>query len=183
MAESIAFAVRYGDLVLLRKLLQNGVDPDTVSESGEGLIRLACTAWETNQFPADTVRLLLEAGAKPNHPSGGGCEMMAAIFNGRFEVVELLLRYGANPNSHVDGSETIYELAEFDYRYEQYGLTLPEEPTEQEKSDEDAWVAMLVRLAGKYAKRSPQELLTLRAYGAKTIIELNSVQQDAPASS
>lgn len=176
MEESIEAAVSNGDLVKLRKLLEAGADPNFVTEDGDSLLMLACTAWETNHNPVETVRLLLEAGADPNHVIDGCNPIVTAIFAEQPKVVELLLLHGADPNAIVEGRETIYELAEFDYRYEQYNLHLPETPTEQDEADEDAWVAMLDRFATKYGKRHPEELLALRRYGAKTTRELAAVK-------
>jgi hypothetical protein len=75
---------------------------------------------------------------------------------------------------------SLYEWAEFDYRYEEYGLDLPEEPSRQDCETEDAWLQFLERLAAVYGKR-PARLpaALLRERGAKTSRELEAEGCDA----
>ncbi len=75
-----------------------------------------------------------------------------------------------------DGCEILYQWAEFDYRYDEYDLSLPEEPTETEQKSEDLWLLFLERLAVKYGKRPPDYLRVLRDYGAKKTRELDELK-------
>lgn len=93
-------------------------------------------------------------------------------------ILKLLLDHGADPNKEHDLGEPLYNWAEFDYRYDEYGIQLlPEEPTEEDKSTEDEWLQFLDRLAIKHGKRRPDYLFLLRAAGAKTWRELDAEQE------
>ena len=178
MTSSIENAVAAGDVQRIARLLAEGVDPNTLTAFGDCLLSLAASSHLTNPHPGLTVRLLLERGADPNG-RGELAPLVTAIFNTRPEIVQLLLKHGANPNTVVGGVETIYDLAEFDYRFEQYDLHLPEEPTEADDADEDSWLAMLDRFALKYRKRMPIELHILRSHGALTMTELRARKETA----
>jgi len=81
----------------------------------------------------------------------------------------------------ADG-ETLYDYAEFDYRYETYDMKLPEEPAETDRVSEDAWLKFLDRLAIKYGKRRPDHLFLLRERGALTTDEVRRLAPQAKPS-
>jgi hypothetical protein len=72
------------------------------------------------------------------------------------------------------GPESLYEWAEFDYRYEEYRLDLPEEPSVHDLETQDAWLQFLERIAATHGTRPPDYLRLLRDYGAKTSRELEA---------
>ena len=97
----------------------------------------------------------------------GGGPLFNAVIPKDTEVLQLLLVHGADPNAEHEGVESLYAWAEFDYRYDEYDLRMPEEPKEEDKASEDTWLDYLDRLAQKYGKRRPDCLRILRKAGAK----------------
>lgn len=110
-------AVRSGNDPLVRLLLQQGADPNHQDGSTDSILQEALSA---NQyigflhFTSDierfaqinaqrmaTIRLILEAGANPNDRdrSNGTTVLMVAAGHGNEELVELLLKKGANPKA------------------------------------------------------------------------------------
>ncbi len=83
-------------------------------------------------------------------------------------MLRILLDEGADPNAVTmdSESESLYDWAEFDYRYEVWDINPPEEGTPGDRVDEDAWLQYLDRLALKYGKRRPGHLQLLRDRGA-----------------
>jgi hypothetical protein len=57
--------------------------------------------------------------------------------------------------------ESLYDWADFAYRYEVWSMNLPEEATVDERSDMDAWLGYLDRLAVKHGKRRPRPSATI----------------------
>ncbi|KAK5049042.1 hypothetical protein LTR84_005464 [Exophiala bonariae] len=122
LAEQIfALAIRMKDANIVQKILDSGLNPNElrcIDESGQQITPLqrAC------QFPnADIVRVLLDAGADVNLCLSNYCSPLAiaiAHFDDRgnymdhvgIELVQLLLRAGANVNPAV-GSSPLIEAA------------------------------------------------------------------------
>lgn len=171
MKTPIETGILSGNLLAVDECLRGGADPNGRDEFGDPLLLLATRRLECSTKPYETTKLLLRAGADPNI-AGDHCNIvLKAIFERCYEVVELLLESGANPNAIVDG-ETLYDAAEFDYRFEEYDLNLPEQTSSADRSSEDAWLVMLDRLAKEHGKRAPNELHMLRRYGARSSREL-----------
>mgnify|MGYP001439554864 CR=1 FL=1 len=85
------YAVRRGDLGLLRKALDAGLRPDEAKE--ETFLCLACR----NNYP-ELVRLLLERGADPNHVGRHDWHppLSQAVGSGNPEIVRDLIAAGAD---------------------------------------------------------------------------------------
>ena len=90
-------AARYGDDALIKLLLEHEAEPNYKNKYGDTALRVAV---EYNH-PA-VVAALLEGGADVNtqdvHLRGKPTMLMLAATNGHAEIVELLLKKGAEPN-------------------------------------------------------------------------------------
>ena len=87
-------AVETGNLEILESILEFGSDINEVDERGQLLL---CTA--TRRMP-NACRILLEHGAKVNlvEPSSGRTAFCLASIRGDTSLVQLFLKYGADPN-------------------------------------------------------------------------------------
>ncbi len=87
-------AANMGDTTALTRLLDRGLDPDTVDAQGNSLLILA--AREGN---AETVAALLKHRAKINHRNQAGeSALMLAVYRGHGKTAETLLAAGAQVN-------------------------------------------------------------------------------------
>jgi ankyrin repeat protein/L-ascorbate metabolism protein UlaG (beta-lactamase superfamily) len=82
-----------------RILLAHGADANAVDKGGSTPLIWACNGG------APTVRLLLENGAKATvRTEGGRTPLRAAVDNGNAEIVDLLLKAGADPRTPAEDS-------------------------------------------------------------------------------
>lgn len=96
MQRLLVEAAGWGDPREVGRLLRVGADPDLPDRDGTTPLYRASV-----QGRADTVRLLLAAGAGANRESGAGDEglpLCAAVCQEHEDVAELLLRAGADPD-------------------------------------------------------------------------------------
>ena len=162
------------DLDGLFRLLDAGANVNELTRSGS-LLRRTILAFEAHPRLHEAVVELLKRGADPTLLTDDhGGPLFSAVIIRDTEIVRLLLEAGAQPNAEWDWPESLYEWAEFDYRYEELGLDLPEEPSSQDRETEDAWLQFLERIAVAYGRRPPDYLRLLRAHGAKTSRELEA---------
>lgn len=105
-------AVDEGDVDAVRKLLDDGADPNFMPKSKDSLLQTA--VMRNNK---DIVRLLLDKGADPKAQSKK-CLLKLAIgeivdeedsFDDNTEMVKLLLEKGVDPNLH--SSRSLFQLA------------------------------------------------------------------------
>lgn len=84
----------------IRDLIQDGVDVNTVDETGQTALHFA-----VDKGAIDCAKLLLEAGAKVNATDREGISVLqAAVIAGHVEVTKMLLEEGADPDqTDVDG--------------------------------------------------------------------------------
>lgn len=95
------------DWVIVRILLEFGVDPNAKDLVGEPILAVAIR----RNAPLDLIQIFLDKGAELNFSSEDTAiakvvrtaptPLMAAVETGRLEVVDLLLHAGANPNGGV----------------------------------------------------------------------------------
>lgn len=110
----LMLAVSAGLLRAVRRLLELGADPDGEAPTGATPLHLAWDAWRATDAGLVDARAglrrlarallsaLLEGGADPNAPDGGGVTALhRAAGYGHDECAALLLRYGADP-AHAD---------------------------------------------------------------------------------
>jgi hypothetical protein len=84
----------------LRRLLENGADPNTILDGRFSIITPLYDATMTRN--TELVRLLLKHGANPNfiekRHSGIETGIFGNVFHEDIEIIKLLLEYGADPN-------------------------------------------------------------------------------------
>ena len=175
MRDNLIKAIESEDLSLIDKILQNGADINAQNDFGESILSDAVFILADSPNRYNVVKFLLEKGADPKvlDSERVGC-LQNAMLGMDTKMLELLLDFGADPNAEAGftDSETLYDWAEEDYRYETYDFHLPEDPTEEDKANEESWLKFLQRLAQKYGRREPDHLFLLRARGARGASEL-----------
>lgn len=160
------------DFARADELLRGGADINARNDYGESLLQDVISPIHDRAELLAITRFMLEHGANPRliTPDGGG-PLFSAVIRQDTGLLRLLLDHGADPNLEHDLGESLYDWAEFDYRYETYDLNLPDEPTEAQKASEEEWLLFLDNLALKYGKRRPDYLILLRERGALTSAE------------
>ena len=195
--ERLDKAINDLDLQAAEAALKDGADPNYQPKSGDtplidavgaiGFCHCASddpprrrggppTDQRQHERALSLVRCLLKHGADPNLDDGYGCgPLFEALLTHDSKVLRLLLEHGGDPNILLEGDETLYEYAEFDYRYTAFFLrSMSLEPTEADRVSEEAWLAYLYRAAEQDGVFAPDVLTVLRDYGAKTTEELAS---------
>ena len=161
--------VTVGDLEGLQQAIDAGADLRETDQRGNSMMCVALGAWETNARQLETCRILLAAGADPNFCDLEETDLIiGAIFAGAHELVPDLLAAGANPSAVVN-DEFVFDMAVFDYRFEQFDLGDPKEGIDADYSSSAGVVATMEQIARKYGYREPVELRALLEFGAKSV--------------
>ena len=118
-----------GDIEAMRKLVADGMDlNDDLDDDTtllEEVIGEICAAEGTPRY--DVVREMLALGADPKRLSEkGSSPLFAALLTMDYEMLQILLEAGADPNAMVMDSEfeSLYDWAEGDYQIDGAGQTL-----------------------------------------------------------
>ena len=91
-----------GDILKVKKLLEEGADINAKDEDGKSALQMASSYGHT-----DIVKLLLEAGADINAKDNDwGTALSNAVMNEKQQVVKLLLEKGADVNQPNKDGET-----------------------------------------------------------------------------
>ncbi len=99
-AGPLADAAQKGDLDVVRKLVQDGVNVDEPQVDGATALH-----WAVNENDITMARFLLEAGADANARNRVGAPpILSAAVNGNAELLALLLDAGADPNMQVSAT-------------------------------------------------------------------------------
>lgn len=131
-------------LAIARELLNLGADPCQTGEDGGGPLCVAGL-----RLDIDVLRLLMDAGAKPNEETGW------------------------------EEGRTMYDLVAEDYWVRIWLLDahtpgFPDGPNHEDLVTQDTWLNFLDRMAVKYDKPRPSHLFLLRERGARGMSELKS---------
>lgn len=180
-AEMIHAAVE-GDLALLRELVERGADLIEVEPGGDSLFEdiMFCICCDDVPHRYTVVQTLLELGADPNVLGEERSTPMATpMIHMDTEMLRMLLEAGADPNK-AGGfmeSESFYDWAVFDYWYQALDMDRLDGATEDDKKDDDAWLAFLDKTAIERNVRRPDHLFLLRRYGAKSMTEMKGTEE------
>ena len=90
-----------GSMKEVKRLLLMGADIKAKNEFGLTPFELAVVGNNCS-----VVEYFLQLGQNPNLERGGGTPLMSAAANGNIELLNLLLKYGADPDSPGDGKAT-----------------------------------------------------------------------------
>lgn len=155
------------DLTCVMKALQDPATINVPDAYGDTPLVKAIRLHDSNQR-LHYVQALIVQGADVNWrgDDGGGDALFAAVLNQDADVLEFLLSHGANPNYILDPLESLYDWAEFDYRYEAWDLNAPIASTEFDRQSENHWLDYLERCAIMAGVGGPKHLRVLRAHGA-----------------
>ena len=97
------------DVAEVRRLLDDGADPNQVGAKGGTALMLAAFAGHSQ-----IVKALLDGGANPNQAAANDLTaLMAAAVAGHTQIVKALLDSGANPNQAGDNDSTALMSAAF----------------------------------------------------------------------
>jgi ankyrin repeat protein len=109
----LSYAAFFGQPDALVLLLQAGADPNEQARNSMLIRPLhAATAQSDQQIALTITARLLAAGADANiKQQGGWTPLHAAAANGNLELIQLLLRHGADLAAKNDDSKTAFDLA------------------------------------------------------------------------
>lgn len=102
---------------LVFDLIQRGADPNFQEKAGEeSFFSEFLCEWSDSPVFLEAVKLLLEAGANPNHDPGDGIRPLCNACNARRpDLVAALLQFGADPNFIIEEHESLLDDVEFDH--------------------------------------------------------------------
>lgn len=168
------------DFLGMRAMVVAGFDLMRLNQHGDTILEVVIRDLPFSQgTPRHMVikeMLSLGADAKQRNADGSG-PLFSAVLNMDTEVIGILMDAGADPNlEQMDSAyESLYDWAEFDYQYEVWDLSLPQEEAATDRADEDSWLRYLDRLAIQHGKQRPEHLIRLRQGGAMSMTELNGL--------
>lgn len=110
-------AAAAGDSAALTAAIGQGGAIDSTDPFGRSALIMAAFDPETDCGYPECVKLLLEAGANPNHQMHfGNTALMIAAGAGETEVCQVLLAHGANPNLTNEAGLTALRMAYLTHR-------------------------------------------------------------------
>ncbi|MES2626166.1 MAG: ankyrin repeat domain-containing protein, partial [Pseudomonadota bacterium] len=99
-AGPLADAAQKGDLAVVRKLIQDGVNVDEPQVDGATALH-----WAVNENDEPMSQLLIDAGADVNVRNRVGAPViLSAAVNGNARILEMLLQAGADPDMQVSAT-------------------------------------------------------------------------------
>ena len=117
LGSDFATAIDRGDILAVRRLVEEGADPDTPIEYGENKVTPLARA--AGRGRRDIARYLLSKGAKVNaRTTDGETALMEAVKGGYDDIVTLLLAAGADIKARDARGNTPFSIACFGARLE-----------------------------------------------------------------
>jgi ankyrin repeat protein len=119
----------FGNVEIVRLLLDHGADPEANAEGNKGLKPLHLVSYGKYRSQADGVRvaqLLLDRGAKVNaRRNDRRTPLNLASYFGNVEIVQLLIDHGAEVNAVDDfGKSPLHEVSEGEYEAQEDGVRI-----------------------------------------------------------
>jgi len=193
---SFVGSAQAGDISAMRAQVSSGFDLNGRDHSGDTILEHVISALEFSPGMRrdEVVEEMLRLGADPNTLGRDGASpLFCAVVDMDTRLMRILIEAGADPNARLrilrsaqadrhatrpDAIfESLYDWAEFAYRYTVWNARPPEAATLADGKDEDAWLLYLDRLAVKYGRRRPDHLQLLRQRGALSTVELRQCGQ------
>ena len=167
-------AVRGEDLEAARLALETGADPNYLEGANSDSILNEAVSWiEGPDLRMAMIRLLLESGADPNLIQDENLvPLYAALKRRDVDLVRWLLDYGADPNLVGNGPGSIYDNAEFDYRFYVWDLKLDLTLPLEAGATPDELLEYMDQQAADCGMPRPDHLILMRQRGAKTLREI-----------
>lgn len=118
----------YTSLKALQLLVENGANVNAVDSSGNSVLHYAVSSLHSSSISSGTgkervsglsiIAYLISKGANPNHKNGKGVTPFLAFANvlpaqgantqsSQLSLIKIMIRYGADPNSSVNGVKAI----------------------------------------------------------------------------
>lgn len=107
-------AIVFGDLEMVKLLLDSGADPNVEDARFEAPINYAISMASDKTPALQIARLLLDRKADVNHRGWDGVTpLILASSSGNLSLVKLLVERGANVNARFDAGRKIYQMGRF----------------------------------------------------------------------
>lgn len=147
-----AFSKRKPDELKIRNLIIKGANVNAVDCKGDSVLMDAILN-VVDGLDLKFIKLLIDLGADLNYSEEGFNCLFDASLSWSVELVEMLLKAGANPNClSVDSAESLLDWAEFDQWYNE---------TEENEGAEP--MAKIVQLLKDYGAKSVSEIFADKA--------------------
>jgi ankyrin repeat protein len=136
----------------------SGANINAVSKYGDNLLEEVISNWEADggQIKFDVINLLLELGIDINHTNEGFNCLFNAWLRYNYDLVELLLKNGANPNCiSTDTPESLLDWIEFNRYFE----------VELERTNDKKWINemdAIIELLKKQGAKSRENLVIVK---------------------
>jgi ankyrin repeat protein len=139
----------------VNELITSGANINATSKYGDSLLKEVISNWEADggNVKFEIIKLLIDLGIDINHTIEGFNCLFDAWFRYNYDLVEFLLKNGANPNCiSTDTDESLLDWIEWDRHFE----------VDLEGSTDEQWIEKMDKI-----------IKLLKSYGAKTKIEIN----------
>ena len=136
------------------QLIKNGANINSVSDSGDSLLQELISNWEADggRIKFEIIKLLIKLGVNINHTNEGFNCLFNAWLRYNYDLFELLLKNGANPNCiSTDTNESLLDWIEWDRHFE----------VDLEGTVDKEWITSMESI-----------IILLKSYGAKTQKEI-----------